>query len=80
MKVYVHGDFLLEHQTAAEATVADELWNGASELLADGALVGQFTMSSQSPLPLTATVTGTVPYAGIYSDTLTFTYGLEPIA
>ena len=80
LKVRVLGDFRLEHQTAAEATVAYELRNGASELLADGALVGQFTMSSQSPLPLTATVTGTVPYAGIYSDTLTFTYGLETIA
>lgn len=80
LKVRVLGDFLLEHQTAAEATVAYELRNGASELLADGALVGQFTMSSQSPLPLTATVTGTVPYAGTYTDLLTFEYWVEEAA
>ena len=80
LKVRVLGDFLLEHQTAAEATVAYELRNGASELLADGALVGQFTMSSQSPFPLTATVTGTVPYAGTYTDLLTFEYWVEEAA
>ena len=80
LKVRVLGDFLLEHQTAAEATVAYELRNGASELLADGALVGQFTMSSQSPLPLTAKVTGTAPYAGTYTDLLTFEYWVEEAA
>ena len=80
LKVRVLGDFLLEHQTAAEATVAYELRNGASELLADGALVGQFTMSSQSSLPLTAKVTGTVPYAGTYTDLLTFEYWVEEAA
>ena len=77
LKVRVLGDFQLEHQTAAEATVAYELRNGASELLADGALVGQFTLSSQSPLPLTAKVTGTAPYAGTYTDLLTFEYWVE---
>ena len=80
LKVRVLGDFLLEHQTAAEATVAYELRNGASELLTDGALVGQFTMSSQSPLPLTANVTGTAPYAGTYTDLLTFEYWVEEAA
>ena len=80
LKVRVLGDFLLEHQTAAEATVAYELRNGASELLTNGALVGQFTISSQSPLPLTANVTGTVPYAGTYTDLLTFEYWVEEAA
>ena len=80
VNVYVEGDFLLEHQTSSGITLAYVLKNEAGDTLLSEDQVGQFTMASYHPLQLTAKVVDQASYAGIYSDTLTFTYGLEPIA
>ena len=54
--------------------------NGDGTDLYPNSLVGQFTMSDHDPLELTATVYGQASYAGQYTDTVTFTYGLETIS
>jgi hypothetical protein len=77
VKVYVEGDFLLEHQADPAVTLAYVLTNGAGIHLTDNAFVGAFTMASYHPLQLTATVSTPASYSGSYSDTLTFTYGLD---
>ena len=78
--VYVNGDFRLEHQTAADSGLNYVLKDGAGSILSTGNKVGRFTMSDSNPFSLTAKVVDRASYAGIYSDTLTFTYRLEPIA
>ncbi|HJJ82512.1 MAG TPA: hypothetical protein O0X91_02385, partial [Methanocorpusculum sp.] len=80
VKVYVEGDFLLEHQTSSGITLAYVLKNEAGETLLSGHQVGQFTMADYHTLSLTATVVDRASYSGRYSDTLTFTYRLETIA
>ena len=78
--VYVNGDFRLEHQTAADSGLDYVLKDGAGSILSNGNKVGRFTMSDSNPFSLTAKVVDQASYSGIYSDTLTFTYGLETIA
>ena len=83
VRVYVSGDFQLEHQEYPGITLAYVLKNGAGTELGDNALVGEFTMASypvQNQISLKATVLDTAQYSGSYSDTLTFTYGLEETA
>ena len=80
VKVYVEGDFLLEHQTSSGITLAYVLKNEAGETLLSGHQVGQFTMADYHTLSLTAKVVDRATYSGRYSDTLTFTYRLETIA
>lgn len=80
VKVYVEGDFLLEHQTSSGITLAYVLKNEAGDTLLSENQVGQFTMADYHTLSLTATVVDRASYSGRYSDTLTFTYRLETIA
>ena len=78
--VYVYGDFRLEHQTAADSGLNYVLMDGAGSILSNGKKVGRFTLSDFNPFSLTAKVIDQASYSGSYSDTLTFTYGLEETA
>jgi hypothetical protein len=83
VKVYVHGDFRLEHQADSAITLRYILKNGEGTVLENDDCVGEFTMDdyyNYNQIWLTARVVDQAPYSGSYLDTLTFTYGLEAIA
>ena len=80
LAVYVNSDFTLEYELSQETTLSYQLINGDGTYLSSDSLVGRFTMSNQNPILLTATVLDRASYSGQYTDTVTFTYGLETIA
>ena len=73
VKVYVSGDFILEHQANQEVTLAYVLSNETVTKLSNDDLVGTFTSENLNPIRLNATVSGPTLYSGTYTDTLTFT-------
>ena len=77
VKVYVSGDFSLEHQADSRVTLEYVLSNETVTKLSNNDLVGTFTSGNRNPIRLNATVSGPTLYSGTYTDTLTFTYGLE---
>ena len=80
VKVYIDGDFKLDYQNGIGVDPLNYEVRVGNLLLSKGDFVGQFTMSAHNPLQITATVLEPASYAGTYSDTVTFTYGLETTA
>ena len=80
VKVYIDGDFKLDYQNGPGVDPLNYEVRVGNLLLSKGNFVGQFTMTEHPSLELTATVLDQASYAGQYTDTVTFTYGLETIA
>lgn len=81
VRVYIDGDFKLDYQDSQGVSpLRYEVWCDLYSVpLLTGSFVGHFSMSNQNPIKLRATVLDRAPYSGTYTDTLTFTYGLDLI-
>ena len=80
VKVYIDGDFKLDYQNGPGVDPLNYEVRVGSSPLSNGSFVGQFTMTEHPSLELTANVLDYTLYSGTYTDTLTFTYGLEELA
>ena len=79
VNIYIDGDFELEYQDSQTVSPLNyEILIGDSHL-STSSFVGNFTMAEHPPLKLTAVLLDSALYSGTYSDTLTFTYGLDLI-
>lgn len=81
VKVYIHSDFELDYSSDSTVdSLTYQVQKDDSTILSDGDFVGQFIKDGSSEFYLTATLLDSASYAGQYTDTVTFTYGLETIA